>query len=666
MVGIPSILVLLACADGVSGDDTATDNFSWIDTDGDTILDVHEGFSAEPGTDEDGNPIEGEVDTDGDGDPDHNDPDSDGDGIADRVEAGDLDPLTLPFDSDSDGIGDWRDLDSDDNCIGDADEGGDDLDGDGVPDFADLDDDGDGIKDSWEIGDECAAVDSDGDGTPDYQDLDSDGDGIGDVWEAGTSTWQDEPRDTDGDGVYDYLDDDSDGDGFSDAEEGGVSNPGTEPQDTDGDGIYDFYDFDSDGDGLSDAAERDVYGTDPYSADTDGDGFSDGAEAAAGTNPRDANDIIEGLYVTVGERDSVEEIFDFTLNIQMGDIAFLLDTTGSMYSTKDAMASEFSNIVSQLNSRIPDAEYGVATYDDYAYGGYGSSAYGDKPFELRQQITSDVSRVQSVLSSIPLHGGSDGPESGMEALYQGLTGVGYDQNCNGSYQSTTDVKPFISGGGDPFGGSGGQFQTSGSGGGDVGGYGFRAYSLPVIVYATDNYLRDPDSGYGSPGGCPGDAGKSDVIAAAGDIGAYLVGIGTQSSLPISQMNQLSSATGSLADTDGDGAADDRLVFQWSGSSSSLRTTIVNAIEDLISSVKFSTVELVVNDPYGFVTSVDPATYSLSGAVNGQRIQFTLDFRGVVAASDEDQVYTLTLDVVGDGSILLDTLDIYVLVPGTSY
>ena len=171
---------------------------------------------------------------------------------------------------------------------------------------------------------------------------------------------------------------------------------------------------------------------------------------AAGTDPNDAGSIIDGLYVTVPERSSSKEAFEFELTVQMGDIVFLLDTTCSMSSTLTGMASEFSTIVSQLTTALPDAEYGVATYDDYPYSNYGSTSYGDKPFILMQQVTDNVSVVQSTLSSLSLHGGSDGPESGMEALYQTLTGRGFDQNCNGSYDGSTDVRPFIADSTDPF------------------------------------------------------------------------------------------------------------------------------------------------------------------------------------------------------------------------
>ena len=662
------LLVLVACLQDKAADledeETAV---TWSDQDGDTIIDLQEGYSLSEELGDDGEPLPLEVDSDGDGTADHLDLDSDDDGILDEIEAGDADPATLPWDSDSDGVADFRDLDSDDNCIADSDELSGDLDGDEIGNFADLDDDGDGILDVWEIDELCVELDSDGDGKPDFQDEDSDGDGVLDLYEGGTTAWSDGPADTDEDGIPDYLDDDSDNDGFTDSQEAGA---GDEPRDTDGDGIYDFADTDSDGDGLSDADEADIYGTDPYDDDTDGDGFSDGAELAAGTDPDDAGSVIEGLYVTVDERSDVEHVFEFELSVQMGDVGFLIDTTGSMSGTMNAMASEFGTIITQLSAELPDAEYGAATYDDYAFGGYGDSGSGDRPFILRHQISSNTSLVQTALSTMPLHYGVDGPESGMEALYQGLTGEGYDQNCNGSFDNSTDVRPFLASGADPFGGTGGEASSSGSsGGGQIGGYGFRDYALPILIYATDYDLRDPEAGYGTPGGCFQDAGHSDVVAAATDLGAYLIGIQTNNytTTPRAQMRSLAEDTSSYADTDGDGAQDDVLVFQWTGSSASLRNTIVDAITALVGSVRFSEISLEVdNDPYGFVVGVDPESYSISDTASGQTVDFTLDFLGAVAATEEDQVFNLTLNVIGDGTVLLDTMDIFVLVPGSSY
>ncbi len=663
------LLTLLAACTGTGsgGGDGSAVLVSWKDEDGDTILDLDEGYvdpAEAQGDTADGAGVS--TDSDGDGTADYQDLDSDDDGIADKVEAGDKDVVTLAWDSDLDGTADFRDLDSDENCIRDNDEGSDDDDDDDVGNYADLDDDGDGILDTIEIGAECAVVDSDGDGTADYRDEDSDGDGAPDIDEAGTSAWESQPRDLDGDGVADYLDDDSDGDGFSDAEESGG---GKRPLDTDGDGMWDGADTDADGDGIADAEEA-AHGTDRLNPDSDGDGFTDGAELAAGTNPADGGSVIEGIYVTVEERTTVEKGFEFTLSVSQGDIAFLLDTTCSMSTTLSSMSSEFSQIVSQLSGQLPDAQYGVATFDDYNYSGMGTS--GDKIFALMKPITTSTSAVQSTLSGLGIHNGGDGPEGAMEALYQTLTGAGYDMTCNGSYDSTKDARPFIASGADPFGGGGGQnYDSSVPGIGTGGGMGFRPYALPVVVYVTDNYMRDPDSSSRSynqtPGGCPLDAGSDAVVTAAKALNATLIGISVSGNTPKSQMEDLSTRTKSYADLDGDGAVNDKLVFTWSGSSASLRTTIVDAISDLVDSVQFSEVVLQVeDDDYGFVKSISPESYALSSSANGQKLDFDLTFRGAVAAGETDQTYKITLNVLGDGTVLLDTLDIYVLVPGRSY
>lgn len=294
------------------------------DTDGDGISDEDEGRADN-------------VDTDSDGTPDYLDDDSDGDEIADRIEAG---RGAAPADSDSDGVPDFRDRDSDNNGIEDGEDGDADTDGDGTPDFADLDDDNDFVRDSEEL--EAGLVDTDADGVPDFRDRDSDDDGIIDGHEPAT--------DPDMDGLNNRADTDSDADGIPDSEEAGDDDPDTVPVDTDEDGTPDFLDPDSDGDGISDLQETEA-GTDPRDEDSDDDGVSDLIEVAAGTDPLDNTDdprargdfvfVVPFEETPMPERDTLE----FATSIQIADVYFLFDTTGSMSGEIAAMGAAVQGIL---------------------------------------------------------------------------------------------------------------------------------------------------------------------------------------------------------------------------------------------------------------------------------------------------------------------------------
>ena len=565
-----------------------------------------------------------------------------------------------PGSGDDTGTSGDGDADGDDTGGSDGDDtggsGSDDTGGSG----SDLDSDGDSIPDDVE-GD----GDTDGDGIPDSEDSDSDGDGIFDEDEAGEDGT--DPVDTDGDGTPDYLDEDSDGDGISDEDEGTPGEDG-EPRDTDGDGTPDYTDTDSDGDGVSDEDEDGTHGTDPYDGDSDGDGHSDAVEILVGTDPLDSDDVPDAhvAYVSFGE--TVDISFEFASEVQLVDVAFLLDTTGSMGSTATAMSGEFSEIVDELSGTLGDAEYGFATYDDYPFGSFGYASSGDMAFELHQQITDSDEAVQAALDATALHYGGDGPESGMEALYQAATGAGYDLYCDGAFDVGYDVPPFVSSSDDPFAGTGDEaWDATSTGGGAVGGYGFRNEALPVIIYATDNYLRDPDEGYGTPGGCPLDAGGADVTTAVNDIGARLIGIGARTSTPVPQMETLAAATDSYYVADGDGVVDDPLVFIWSGSDSAFRATVVSAIGGMMDSVTFAEVVLQVDgDTYGFVTDIDPESYTdVTVGSSGVSLDFTLTIEGVIEASPDDTIFVMLMNVYGDGSVLLASEPLIIVVPGSS-
>ena len=134
------------------------------------------------------------------------------------------------------------------------------------------------------------------------------------------------------------------------------------------------------------------------------------------------------------------------------------------------------------------------------------------------------------------------------------------------------------------------------------------------------------------------------------------------------MEDLADATGSTADTDGDGLANDLLVYEWFGSDDDFRESIVGAIADLLNSITFDKVSLTVEgDDWGFVYAIDPPYYDdFAPEDNGEIVEFTLYFRGMVAATTNDQLFDLELIVLGDDEIALDKLDIIVVVPGTSY
>ena len=153
---------------------------------------------------------------------------------------------------------------------------------------------------------------------------DSDGDGIADAIDGA--------YDSDADGTPDNGDLDSDNDGDPDAEEAGPTP--CAPRDGDGDGVFDFLDTDRDNDGLSDTEERDR-GTDPDNIDSDGHGVTDLGEVhGTMTDPLDRTSTIpeDAFFVVLPYNGPHENrTLRFGTNIQVADVFFLMDTTGSMY-----------------------------------------------------------------------------------------------------------------------------------------------------------------------------------------------------------------------------------------------------------------------------------------------------------------------------------------------
>ena len=641
------------------------------DQDGDGISDADEGPTG--------------FDFDEDGTPDVADTDSDNDGILDAAERGDDNLCTEPKNTDGLGAADFRSLDADANTIPDADEPDEDIDGDGFKAFQDEDDDGDNIDDVREMGDDpLNPVDFDGDLTPDYRDDDSDNDGVKDRFEGIT--------DDDGDDLPAFHDEDADGDGRPDILEAG---DGETPKDSDDDNVYDFLDLDADNDGLPDDREDvnhngivDAGESDPLDYDTDNDTFPDVVEWAAGTDPTSNTSVLDpdDFYFILPHFGTEQaDDLDFDTDIIKADVFFETDTTGSMGGTITTLQESLSSMVDQISLEVPNVAMGVAWFKDFPVSGFGGA--GDLPYRLTARVTTHVPDVQTGLNAYMASGGGDGPESGMESLYQAVTGEG----LSWTVATAGSVPKF-----NPLTG----FDAA-KGHGLLGGAGFREGALPIIVHSTDiefHNASDP-SDYWAAGITQAHT-RDQAVNAAVALGARFIGI-TSSPTAEVKLKEIARATGAVVPPEAWGVGETNchtgtggserppdstglcpLVFAMEGGGSGVDEQVVDAIKALVQYGSIDVTAIPVSDPFAlpqvdtsrFITSIVPVPPAPPGSTidgdvfrdvqPGSPIQFRVRARNTTVESRrEAQLFRVTIRVMGDGVTTLDEREVYVIVPG---
>jgi len=586
----------------------------------------------------------------------HNSLDSDGDCLPDWLERGATSP-----DSDSDGKPDYLDRDSDGNGLGDQDEAGDcndpqDTDHDGIWDHIDDDDDGDTIRDL-----DDGMGDTDGDGRTNRIDLDSDDDCIADRYEAGDLDLGTPPIDTDLDGLPDHQDIDSDDDGMIDTVE--VEGRCDPPSDYDGDYVFDHIDPDVDGDGVSDHIEG-LIGTDPRDRDTDADGHTDGLEEFAGTDPLDPESIPEGTVIEVEARARTEGTADYEFETDKVDIFLLVDTAYSYSCWHPNIPSFVDQLVTELFSRYDNMALGFGIYDDYNMSGWNAS--GGVPFRIAHQISTDSDSIRSAASGLSMIYGGDAQGSGYEALYQAATGLGYDQYCDGSYDSSTDIQPFVTDSSDAFGGAvSGSYSDTVEGTGDKPGVGFREGALPVFFFAADNRVRDATYGDAMPSStCDVAASFDHAVEAINDMGGKVLGINVyewwaSDSTLQGQLNELAEATDSYIDRDGDGAKDDPAALYGSWDWPAI-STVVDALWDLAEERMLNGSFQIGDDPRGWVQIVDPIT-EISSVSHGEVVTVTFAVTVAAEPQNEDGFYQASIELWNTDGDLLFTHPIWVVI-----
>jgi hypothetical protein len=484
--------------------------------------------------------------------------------------------------------------------------------------------------------------------------------------------------DTDGDGIYDFLDTDSDNDGISDMQEAGDYDITTPPENCDDDTLPNYRDTDSDNDGISDADEI-TRGTDMCDADTDGDGVSDLVEIAYGSDPLDSGesprtygDFVFEVPHMATPIPTVDTLV-FSTDIQMGDVFFLMDTTGSMGGEITNLRTSLSStIIPGIAARIPDAWYAVGRFDDYPVPTYGDPSSGDVVFQLLQRTTASTTSAQSAVNSLSTHYGYDGPESDVPALWATATGLGLGSFLGPRSGCTTS---------------------------EVGYPCFRPGAVPIVILMTDAAFHN---GYGGTNAYSSSVlgghvppTFAEAVTALNAINAKVITVNSGGTYAETDCRQITIQTGAV-DVGGS-----PLYFTISSSGTGMGVAIIDAVETLVNRVPIRVDAIVTDDPSDTVDAVaefidrvqtnvsgtsvwDPATGAwrtctttsvatpgtpptvdyFTAVLPGQSVCFDIypAMNTTVPPLTTPQIFRAVIDIIGDLFTPLDSRDIYFLVP----
>lgn len=349
------------------------------------------------------------------------------------------------------------------------------------------------------------------------------------------------------------------------------------------------------------------------------------------------------------------------------DIMFLIDTTSSFVEEINNLQQDLNTlIVPGIRARISNSSFGVAEFEDFPGSNFGSST--DRPYTLHTAVTSNLTRVRNAVAKLddPLGHGGDFPESGAEALWQTATGDGY------LHAGQTLVKPYN--------------RQALSGGGTLGGVGFRPGALHVIIQATDAPFHSPFD-YGAV--FPGTHSLAEAISALNTLDVFVIGVVSNPDMR-DDPEVIALATDAVIDPiegacpTGVNGQDNPpvggvcpLVFDIDAKGAGVSDTVVDAVVTLVNALRFSEVYAeVTDDPLGFVNYIEATTATAPPGINvplsddrrapfdgradtfvnvgpGVSLNFSVSLENNVlpSAPDYPHIFRVPIEIIGDGIVL---------------
>lgn len=146
---------------------------------------------------------------------------------------------------------------------------------------------------------------------------------------------------------------------------------------------------------------------------------------ALGGTPVFADSIAPGTFsatLAVGGSTTVDKVVTISpTRTSPVDVFFLVDTTGSMGGTINAVKAGFADIVTSLAGVAGDVAFGVGEYKDV----FDSITYAET-----LDLSTDTATVQTAINTLGASGGGDTPEGNL----QGLTGAATDTSWRAGSQ----------------------------------------------------------------------------------------------------------------------------------------------------------------------------------------------------------------------------------------
>jgi len=386
------------------------------------------------------------------------------------------------------------------------------------------------------------------------------------------------------------------------------------------------------------------------------------------------------------------------------DVFLLFDDTGSFVNNSPIVRAAFPTIITSLQMSLPgiDLGFGVGRFEEYGNFAYEYST--GRPFVLNQPILATstpgyMTAIDAALNRTTPGYGGDGPETDIEALYQLVTGLGFDGNNNGSVMDSgaaglgsTQLVPGNSGDVPSFA----SFTADASANvlpaaGTVGGAGFRSGALPVILLATDIGFAYQPKGEMSVTGVNGltlpvsaltgtsrpstpfnaGAGLQETITGLNALGALVIGLGTNTQTNVDPrqgleaISKLTGATNQSAVDIPNGTPNpikpnEALYFQISsGFASSVAAGIQNAIQNAVTNVAVNMTVQSSDPRVKIINHTGTRTGLVAGQIGTFDIEFTGD--GIPHRFDLQFVREGTSVVLGSIPVVLGTP-----IPGDGY